>query len=56
MIIFMVLRSMFFVASEIADITNNLRHLPSGEHFAMKNHHAINGKIHYFNGHFQLLC
>ena len=22
---------------------------------AMENHHAINGKIHYFNGHFQLL-
>ena len=23
---------------------------------AMENHHAINGKIHYFYGHFQLLC
>ena len=30
--------------------------IPSGErlHFAMENHHAINGKIHYFYGHFQL--
>ena len=30
-------------------------HLPSGERlqFAMENHHAINGKIHYFYGHFQ---
>ena len=24
-------------------------------YIAMENHHAINGKIHYFNGHFQLL-
>ena len=33
------------------------RALPSGErlHFAMENHHAINGKIHYFYGHFQWL-
>ena len=23
---------------------------------AMENHHAINGKIHYFYGHFPLLC
>ena len=31
--------------------------LPSGElsQFAMENHHFFNGKIHYFNGHFQLL-
>ena len=29
--------------------------IPSGEplHFAMEHHHAINGKIHYFYGHFQ---
>ena len=26
------------------------------QHFAMENHHAINGKIHYFYGHFPLLC
>ena len=28
--------------------------VPSGE-LAMENHHAINGKIHYFYGHFPLL-
>ena len=43
----------------------NLREVPSSEttngtlwwtNIAMENHHAINGKIHYFYGHFQLLC
>ena len=31
-----------------------LKYTRPGErlHFAMENHHAINGKIHYFYGHF----
>ena len=36
----------------------DLMEIPSGELTVceLENHHAINGKIHYFNGHFQLLC
>jgi hypothetical protein len=26
---------------------------PVNVYITMENHHAINGKIHYFNGHFQ---
>ena len=48
--------------------SGDLRHLFMSEAFsvyvyplvncyiAMENHHAINWKIHYFNGHFPLLC